>query len=187
MTFGLATVLLDPPSTLIFGCALAALSAKLIRANPALGLKKTVVLSAGWSAWYGLCVAWFFFQRPDWMFVYLLDTAKVPLAPAFIAFWLVLIGYGALGALGTGLLMQQQKTGLGVAASAMAVVSMAFIFAITGDQYVHVGTTAQYVAGNAPALDSDATMKMALNVSGAGIVVGILAVLVLQFKKPRAA
>lgn len=187
MTPLLSTVLLDPPSTLIFGSVLAVLSGKLIRKNPQAGLKKTVALAAGWSAWYGLCVGWFFFERPDWMFVYLLDTQKVPLVPAFLAFWFIVVLYGIFGALGTGLLMQQEKKGLAVLTAAGAVLSLGFIFAITLNAYTHVGTFAQYVKDAAPALDADASMKMAMNLSGAGIVAGILVVLFLQFRKSRAA
>jgi exosortase/archaeosortase len=186
----LSTVLLDPPSTLIFGSVLAVLSGKLIRKNPQSALKKTVVVSAVWSAWYGLCVGWFFFERPDWMFVYLMDTQKIPLVPAFLAFWLVVIAYGMFGALGTGLLMQQGRTGVALATAAGAVLSMGFIFAITANAYVHVGTYAQYVKAEAPALEADAAMKMAMNLSGAGIVVGIvvaLGMLILDHKKARAA
>jgi hypothetical protein len=187
MTPLLSTVLLDPPTTLIFGSALAVLSGKLIRAHPQAGLKKVVTLAAGWSAWYGLCVGWFFFERPDWMFVYLLDTQKVPLVPAFLAFWLIVTLYGVFGALGTGLLIQQQKNGLALVTAAGAVLSFGFIFAISLNAYTHVGTFAQYVKDAAPALDADASMKRAMNLSSAGIVGGILLVLFLQFRKARTA
>lgn len=187
MTPVLSTVLLDPPSTLIFGSALAVLSGKLLRANPERALKKTAALAAGWSAWYGLCVGWFFFERPDWMFVYLLDSQKLPLVPAFLAFCAVLVAYGVFGALGTGILIQQGRRGFAVLTAVGAVLSMGFIFAITANAYTHVGTYAQYLKGEAPQIDADAAMKMAMNVSGGGIVIGILVVLFLQFRKARVA
>ncbi len=183
----LSTVLLDPPSTLVFGSVLALLSGKLIRKHPEPALKKTVVLAAGFSAWYGLCVGWFFFERPDWMLVYLMDSQKLPLAPAFLAFWAVLVAYGIFGALGTGMLMQHERRAFALMTAVGAVLSMAFIAAITTTAYAHVGTYAQYLKGEAPVLDADPTMKLAMSFSGAGIVAGILLVLFLQFRKPRPA
>lgn len=187
MIFGLSTVLLDPPSTLIFGSALALLAGKRIRAGAEGALMKTALISTVWSAWYGVCVGWFFFQRPDWMFVYLLDTQKVPLVPAFLVFWLVVTVYGIFGAVCTGWLMQQQKTGLAILTVVGAVLSMAFIAATTANAYAHVGTFAQYMKGEAPMLTEDATMKMAMNLSTVGIVAGILAALFVQFRKPKTA
>lgn len=183
----LATVILDPPSALVFGSVLAVLSFKKIRAEPAGAIRKTVVLTAGWSAWYGLCVAWFFFMRPDWMFVYLLDTAKVPLFPAFLVFWAALVGYGAMGALGAGLLIQQQKLQLAIAGAVAATLFYVGLTLISNPAYVKVGSFADYTKGVAPGLETDGAMTTAMAVSGVGIAVGAVVVLVLQFKKPKAA
>ena len=183
----LVTVMLDPPSALLFGCAIATVSMKLIRANPAAALKKTVLISAAWSAWYGVCVGWFFFMRPDWMFTYLIDTAKVPLVPAFLVFWAALVGYGVVGALGTGLLVQQQKPGLAIAATPRSALFFGLLLLISNPAYVKVGTFAQYWAGSAPAVEADPTMQTALAVSGAGIGFGVLVSLVVQLKKAKAA
>jgi O-antigen/teichoic acid export membrane protein len=183
----IATVLLDPPSTLMFGTALAALSWKQLRANPHGALKKVVLISAAWSAWYGVCVSWYFFARPDWMFTYLLDTQSVPLVPAFIVFMAAMILYGVLGALGTGLLMQQGKSKLAVLSVIVAFASFGLIFAMGFNAYTHVGTYAQYIKGEAPALELDSSMKMAMNISTVGIVVSILVSIFVGFRKPRAA
>jgi len=188
MTPLLATVLIDPQSTLMFGCALAVLSGKLIRANPSGALKKIALISAVWSAWYGVCVAWYFFARPDWMFAYVIDTQQVPLVPAFVVFCAVMVAYGVLGALATGVLMQAGRTRLAIGMVVGAVLSWAFVFAITLDRYTHVGTYAQYLKGEAPALELDASMKLAMNVSTVGIVVSILVSIYVQFfRKPRTA
>lgn len=183
----IATVLLDPPSTLMFGTALAALSGRMIRANPQGALKKVVMISAAWSAWCGVCVSWFFFARSDWMFTYLLDTQKVPLVPAFVVFMAAMVLYGALGALGTGLLMQQGHTKLAILSVVVAFASYGLIFAMGFDAYTHVGTYAQYMKGEAPALELDASMKMAMSFSTVGIVASILAAMFVQFRKPRPA
>lgn len=184
----LATVLLDPPSALIFGTALAVVSMKLIRANPAAALKKTVAITAAWSAWYGACVGWFFFNRPDWMFTYLIDSAKVPLLPAFVVFVAALVGYGVVGALGTGLLVQQGKTGLAIGTVVVTVAFYGLLFLMSAPAYVKVGTFAQYFAGTAPAIDADPAMQTAMTVSGIGIGLGVVASLVVQFvMKPKAA
>ncbi len=183
----IATVLLDPPSALLFGTALSVVSMKLIRANPEAAITKTVAISAAWSAWYGVCVGWFFFMRPDWMFTYLIDTAKVPLIPAFLVFWAALIGYGVVGALGAGLLVQQKKTGLAIASVVMSAAFFGLLLFISNPAYVKVGTFAQYVAGAAPGVEADPAMQTAMTVSGIGIGLGVLASLVVQFKKAKAA
>ena len=183
----ISTVLLDPPSTLMFGSALALVSGKLIQKNPEAALKRTVAISAVWSAWYALCVGWFFFERADWMFVYLLDTQQVPLVPAFLVFLAVCVAYGVFAALGTGMLMQQKRTAFAVLSVVGAVASWAFIFKIGFTQYTHVGTYAQSLKGQVPELLADATMKMAMNISTVGIVAGILLALFVQFRKAGAA
>lgn len=183
----LATVLLDPPSTLLFGCAINVVAMKLIAANPQATIRKTVIISAVWSAWYGVCVGWFFFMRPDWMFTYLIDTAQVPLVPAFLVFWAALVGYGVVGALATGLLVQQKKTGLAIAATVVSAVFFGLLLFMSNPAYVKVGTFAQYWAGTAPAVDADAAMKTAMTVSGIGIGLGVVASLGVLFKKAKAA
>lgn len=183
----IATVLLDPPSTLLFGTALSVVSMKLIRANPEGALKKTVAITAVWSAWYGLCVGWFFFMRPDWMFTYLIDTAKVPLVPAFVVFVAALVGYGVVGALGAGILVQQKKTGLAIASMVVALLFFAMLFLMSNPAYVKVGTFAQYTTGTAPGVEADGPMQTAMTVSGIGIGLGVVASLIAQFKKAKAA
>ena len=184
----LATVLLDPPSTLLFGTAIAVVSMKLIRANPAAALKKTVAITAAWSAWYGVCVGWFFFMRPDWMLTYLVDSSKVPLVPAFLVFWAALVGYGVVGALGTGLLVQQNKTGLAIGTVGVSAAFFGLLLFMSNPAYVKVGTFAQYFAGTAPGIEADPAMQTAMTVSGIGIGLGVVASLVAQFvMKPKAA
>lgn len=185
MTPLFATVLLDPPTALIFGSALGLVSGKLIRRNPEAELKTTAVLAGAWSAWYGVCVGWFFFARPDWMFVYLLDTQTVPLVPAFLVFMVLLVVHGVFGALGAGILMQQQRKALAAFLAAGAVLTIGFFFAISANAYVHLGTFEQYTNGVAPALETDGTMKLAMNLSGAGSGLAAALMLFLRFKKAR--
>lgn len=187
MTPLLSTVLLDPPTALIFGSVLALVSGRLIVKSPQAELKTTAVLAAAWSAWYGLCVGWFFFAQPDWMFVYLVDTQQVPLVPAYLAFLVLLVVHGVFGALGAGILMQQQRKGLAILMALGAVLTIGFFFAISSHAYVHLGTFEQYARGAAPGLETNETMKLAMNLSGAGSGIAAAALLFLRFKKARAA
>ena len=72
----LSTVILDPPTALLFGCAVALVSARLIARNPEVEVARTGALGAAWGLFYGLSVGWFFFHRPDWMLAYLKDARE---------------------------------------------------------------------------------------------------------------
>lgn len=187
MTPLLSTVILDPFTALIFGSALGLVSGALIRKQPEAELKTTVILGAAWGGWWGLSVGWFFFFRPDWMFAYSLDTQKLPLVPLYVFFLLVLMAFGVFGAVTTGVLMQYRKTGLAVALALGSVVTNLSLTALQSNAYLHVGTYAQYVSNQAPGLETDAAMKLAMNVSGAGAAIVALAILFWRFKKARAA
>ncbi len=186
MTPVFATVLLDPPSTLMAGAIIALVCTKLIRRDPERQLRTTMFWAAAWSAWYGVCVAWPFFKRPDWMLVYLVDADHVPLIPAYVLFQLALVVYGVAGALAVGLAVSRGKLGFGIALTVGIAVVLGSVGLLTAGQYAVVGTHAQYLAGTAPHLGDDKDMVMGMNAMTIGIAsfsIALLVAKILQIRK----
>src|SRR4051812_16786012 len=98
----LATVLLDPPTTLFAGTIIALVSAKLIARDPVREINRTALFAVIWSVIYGFAVSYMFFVYPDWMLTYLKDASTVPLVPTFIVFMLALVVCGFAGSLAAG-------------------------------------------------------------------------------------
>ncbi|MGA9521928.1 MAG: hypothetical protein WBV82_10705 [Myxococcaceae bacterium] len=181
----LATVLLDPPTALLFGCGIALVSARLIARNPQTEMLRTGLIGAGWGLFYGLCVAWFFFERPDWMFAYLKDAREVSLLPAFLVFVFILAMHGAIGALAGGALLVRGRRALAWALTAGAMVTLGGGFWLQWRAYVLLGTYEAFHAGQAVALQSDAAMQRAMNLSGLATAVSAIALFVLRFLQSR--
>ncbi len=182
----LATVLIDPPTTFFAGSILALVSLKLIRVRGADELWRLAQLAAGWSALYALCVGWYFFARTDWMFVYVIDTATLPLVPLYAVFVFVCIAWGVLGALGTGALLLVKKTGLALVSFAGALGGFLLFLYMTLDQYMHVGTYAEYHAGTAKKITDDSAWVTASNVAPVFFGLAAVAIIVTQLKRAKA-
>ncbi len=181
----LATVLLDPPTALLFGCAIAVVSSRLIERHPQTELLRTGLIGAGWGLFYGLCVAWFFFERPDWMFAYLKDSREVSLLPAFIVFVFILVAHGAVGALASGALLLRGRRALAWAVTASAMVTLGAGFWLQWRAYLLVGTWEAFHAGQAVALQSDAAMQRAMNLSGAATAISAVGLFLVRFFQSR--
>ena len=182
----LATVILDPPTALVFGAALGVISTRLIERAPDAEVLKTVKLAAGWSALYGVCVAYFFFAQPDWMFAYLKDAREVSLVPAFIVFLAILVAHGAAGAGATSYLISRGLRPWAWLVTLGALLTLGGAFWLQWRQYLLLGTYAEFHTGTALPLQSVEKMKMAMNVSG--IVAGLSAVAIIigRIRRPRA-
>jgi hypothetical protein len=181
----LATVLIDPPTTLFAGGILALISWKLVKVDLA-EVWRVGQLSAAWGLAYGIGVGWWFFFRPDWMFVYTTDTSKLPLVPLYLLFLFICALWGGLGGLGVGLLVHLKKPALAVTAFASAILGWALFLFMTLDQYTHVGTRSEYLAGTAKALADDANWLMASNVSAVVCGIPAIGIIVLQVRRMRA-
>ncbi|PZR12781.1 MAG: hypothetical protein DI536_14530 [Archangium gephyra] len=182
----LATVLIDPPTTLFAGAVLALISLKLIRGRGMEEVWRVGQLAAAWGLVYGVSVAWHFFNRTDWMFFYAMDTSGLPLVPMYLVFLFVCSAWGALGGLAVAALIHVKRVGLAVGATLSAVVGFGLFLFITLDQYMHVGTTRQYLAGTAGKMTDDAAFVTATNISP--IIFGLAAVgiIALQVRRARA-
>ncbi|HZA50363.1 MAG TPA: hypothetical protein VE549_06460, partial [Myxococcaceae bacterium] len=181
----LSTVILDPPTALLFGCAVALVSARLIARHPETELMRTGALGAAWGVLYGLSVGWFFFQRPDWMLAYLKDAREISLLPAYVIFLGVLAAFGAAGALANAALLRRGLRGAAWALTAGALLTIAATFWLQSKQYVAVGTFEEFWAGRARSLQLDAAMQRAMNVSGIISTLSAVAIFIARFLQAR--
>lgn len=181
----LATVMIDPPTALFAGCVVALISFKLIARDPQREIMKTAAYGAIWSALYVVAVSFMYFLYPDWMFVYLRDAKNVPMVPIWALFMLASVGAGALGALGTGVLLSFKKMGLAIAATVGALLFLLLLVWLGGTQYVVVGTMEQYVAGKAPPLLENAHAQTYMNIAGGITAVVSIAMIVLRIMQTR--
>ena len=185
VTGTLATVILDPPTALLFGCAVALVSARLIARNPETEVLRTGMLGAAWSVFYGLCVGWFFFERTDWMFAYLKDSREVSLVLAYLVFLAVLAALGGAGGLANAALLRSGKRGAAWALAVGAIVTLGATFWLQWKQYLLVGSFEEYWSGRAGPVQADAVMRLAMNVSGALSAVSAVSVFVARFLQAR--
>ena len=183
----LATVLIDPPTTLFAGGILAFISWKLVKTKGLDEVWRVGQLSAGWGLAYGISVGWHFFFRTDWMFIYAMDTSTLPLVPLFVLFLFLCASWGALGGLGVALLVHLQKPALAVTGFVGAFLGWGFFLFITLDQYKHIGTTKEYLAGTAKLITDDPNWVMASNVSPVIFGIAAVGIIVLQVRRMRAA
>lgn len=182
----LATVVLDPPTALFVGGILSLVSIKLVRKEGLAEVWRIGQLAGAWGVVYALSVGWHFFFRTDWMFFYALDTSTLPLVPMYVLFVLICAIWGALGGMGVAALVLVNQVKLAWLAFAGAFLGWAYFFVATLDQYQHVGTRAEYLAGTAKHIMDDSQWVMASNVAPAIFGVVGVGILVLQIRRIRA-
>lgn len=183
----LSTVLLDPPTALLFGCAVALVSARLLLKDPERELTRTALIGAGWGLFYAVCVSWFFFTQPDWMLAYLKDASTVSLVPAFIVFAIITSAFGGIGALANGALLRRGQRGMAWLVTVAAIATLAATFWLQWRQYFLLGTYQEFWAGTAMPLQENKSMQLAMNISGAASTVGAIAVFVTRYLQSKKA
>lgn len=166
MTPLLATVILDPATAMIGGAGLALFSTKLIQLKPEQELKRTALLGALWGGWWGLTVAWMYFNYTDWMLVYLLDSQRISVPLTYLVFLAILVLHGFVAALGVGALVMHQRLGLAIAVTAGIIATNLLLQAVQWDAYNHIGTFAEYHAGTAKELPQVPRAAMGMTVAG---------------------
>ena len=181
-----ATVLIDPPTTLFGGAILALISMKLVQRKGLDEVWRVGQLAGAWGFVYALSVGWHFFFRTDWMFIYAMDTSTVPLVPVYGLFVFVCAAWGAIGGMSVASLVHLKKTALAWVTFAGAILGFVLFLFITLDQYKHVGTRAEYLAGTAKLLTDDPNWVMASNVSPVIFGIPAIIIIVLQVRRIRA-
>lgn len=182
----LATVLIDPPTTLFAGGILALISWKLVKTKGLDEVWRVGQLAGAWGFVYALSVGWHFFFRTDWMFIYAMDTTGLPLVPLFILFVFICTAWGAIGGVSVAALVHMKRAALAWVAFAGAVLGFAFFLFITLDQYQHLCTTKEYLAGSTRMVTDDPNWVMASNVSPAIFGLAAVGIIVLQVRRMRA-
>jgi hypothetical protein len=182
----LATVLIDPPTTLFGGAILALISMKLVQKKGLEEVWRVGQLAGAWGFVYALSVGWHFFYRTDWMFFYAMDTSKVPLLPFYALFVFVCTAWGAIGGLSVAALVHVKQTALAWVTFLGAILGFVMLLFITVDQYQHVGTRQEYFAGTAKLITDDPNWVMASNVSPAIFGLAAVGIIVLQVRRLRA-
>lgn len=94
-------------------------------------------------AWFALTVQVALYMYPDWMWSYLIDAATIP--PIFsLVFFLAVVGAGATGAIVSQAFLARGQTPGAALTAAFGFVMYLATFALTRDQYFHVGNYYQY-------------------------------------------
>ncbi|MFZ5467914.1 MAG: hypothetical protein ACOZIN_00640 [Myxococcota bacterium] len=163
----LATVTLDPPTAMAVGILFALVSTRLIRKEPRREVARTAWLGTGWGVLYALCVGPMFFLYPDWMLTYAKDAATVSLVPAYLAFVATCAVSGAVGALAGSSCVERGWMTLALALGVGVLGLIAGIFWLQWDQYVHMGTYAEYHSRTAPRFSEVGRAQLWMNVAGA--------------------
>lgn len=182
----LSTVLLDPPTALLFGSVAALASSKLISRSPETEVWRTALIGGGWGGFYAVCVGYMYFNAPDWMLVYLKDARDVSLVPSFLGFAAVVALFGFLGALAGAELIARKRQNFAWLLVVGALGTLAACFWLQWAQYVVIGTRAEYLAGTATAFTAS-PFQGAMNVVGGVSTIVSVAVLGLRWQRGRRA
>ncbi len=116
---------------------------------------------------FALCVQYFLFRWPGWMYSYLVPETSVALGWVSPAFFIAVVGAGAAGAAVSLHVIRAGKMGWAVANMLFGLGAWALIWIVTWDQYFRVGTYESYHAGLAPPVREVVSFQHALNIVGA--------------------
>ncbi len=178
----IATVLLDIQTNLLVGHLMALSAWTYIGGKDRPVFNRFFWRAMAWSLFCFVPVAgYFYYAYPDWSMVYMTGPAARPawLGPCIFAAYSGGMFFGYLTAqylLGRALILP-------FAASLLyALFLNVAMFAATWDQYTHLGTTAQYLAGQAVPIDSDGAFMLRMNIGGAIMVLSGIAVLAMNLR-----
>jgi hypothetical protein len=163
----LSTLLVDPQTGLIAGAVLPLIMTRLIRQQPEVEVGRAVMWGASWGAMYAVSVSYMYFVYADWMFGYLVDTSKFPLALFYPVFFLAVTFSGAAGAAATAYFIKENKMVLAFLSPLGAALTLAVVWIPHWDSYSHIGTLAEWKAGTAPLMPGTGTAPMGMNGAGA--------------------
>jgi hypothetical protein len=179
------TVPLDIPVNFLTGSLIMLAAGRGIRAGADL-LGRPFRAAVAYSLWFGLTVTYFYFVYPDWMYAYFLELGWVRLIIGWFVFMAALAAAGACGALATGVWLKRGRRAW--IPALYGLVNWLVVMGFTYDQYFHVGTLAQYRAGQAQPLGEHEAMRRAMSIAGpleiAPLLLIILVIWVANRKQP---
>ncbi|RME29410.1 MAG: hypothetical protein D6798_00105 [Deltaproteobacteria bacterium] len=172
------TYLIDPPTLFVAGSALAFAGRRLLVARRPDPFGPGALVAAGFSLWYCLSVGVATLKAPDWMLNYFVPPDQIDLRLVHAVFVVGGLLAGLSGHTLTAVCLQRGRTGAAILVLLAGFACLAGLWGLTFDRYIHVGTTAEYLAGTAPLLpDSDLRPWMNLLGIGQGLAFAVPAVL----------
>ncbi len=97
-----------------------------------------------------MTVCYFYMTYPGWMWSYIIDETKLSLPLSFGLFWLTLTVAGFAGAVLAQELIKARKGYLVALLALYALATYGAVMGFLSAEYFHVGTYAQFHAGQAP-------------------------------------
>jgi hypothetical protein len=158
------TLALDVPTNFFIASLLTLLATRQIRGGRAEPFGKYFWLAVGYAAWFAFVVAYPIFKYPDWMFVYFRDWRDYNWPLVYAAFASSVVVGAACGQMITQALVARGRMGIAVLVFLWGVAVYVAIFHATWDEYLHVGTYAEYLAGRAPLLKDLPQVQHALTI-----------------------
>jgi hypothetical protein len=178
------TLALDLPTAFFIGSLVALVARREVRARPD-PFGPVFWFAVAYGAWFALVDTYFLFRFPDWMFVYFHDPRVYPMPLVAVLFVSSVVLAAASGEALTQALIARGRTGLGLALFVWGLTAYAAIFAATWDEYMHVATYAEYLAGRARPIAQVPEFARAINVAAILLVVPGAALLAALIRRSR--
>lgn len=173
------------PTGFFLGALFPLFAIRRIRATQPAPAGGVVPLATAGVAWFALTVQAALFMYPDWMWAYLIDAATIP--PIFAVFFFVaVVGAGAVGAIVSQAFISRGQTLGAVLTAAFGFLMYLATFALTRDQYFHVGTYYQYHNNLATPLAEHAGLRSLAAAIGVADAVAWLALAAYLYVSDRA-
>lgn len=116
-----------------------------------------------------------------------MDTTQLPLAAIYAVFIFVCTAWAAIGGTAVAALIHLGRVPAAIAVALSAIIGFGLFLFMTLDQYTHVGTRAEYVAGRAVLAMEDSSWKMASNVSAGIFGLAAVVIIAMQIRRARSA
>jgi hypothetical protein len=178
------TLALDLPTAFFLGSLVALVARREVRATPD-PFGPAFRLAVAYGAWFALVDTYFLIRFPDWMFVYFHDPRAYPMPLVAVIFVSSVVAAAASGEALTQALITRGRTGLGLALFVWGLAAYAAIFAATWDEYMHLGTYAEYLAGRARPIAQVPEFARSLNIAAVLLVVPGAALLAPLVRRSR--
>ncbi|MEK7865801.1 MAG: hypothetical protein AAB434_03905 [Planctomycetota bacterium] len=141
------TIPIDLPFNFGVGAAIALSAGRRLRtdATPHAG-HMVLRQAAWWGAWFGVNVAYQYFQWPDWMWAYIVDPTRVHAALVVPLFFLANMAFTMMGAGCASALLAKGRWGPAVGVMVFGFAAWGLTVFATFDAYKYIGTRTQFIA-----------------------------------------
>lgn len=146
--------------------------------------------AAAFAVVFALSVQPFLFRWPEWMVAYAAPAERFRPGAVAVPFFVAVAGAGIAGAYVSLRLLEGGRTVLALVNAAVGLFLWAAIWALTWNEYFHIGSWAQYHAGRAVPLALAPDFRGAMNLAGlvqGAVGLGLTAFVVVAGRRARAA